>query len=200
MEDVIGEMVVAESDVDIDNPFSSSSFSSSPSPFRLSYSSISSYLSCPKKYQYNKILNVPSERGNPIMTYGSCMHYCIEQYWKYKQSNQDNAIEMDVNVKEYEKYMEQIFSTIWYVNANALFDEEEGGKRSGKNVGGVCELTSFAPMSMHHAMGEQGIHGLKHFVNENHTVKAPQYNEIMFSIQMNEMEDPIGMVEEKDDW
>ena len=55
------------------------------------------------------------------MTYGSCMHYCIEQYWKYKQTNQDNAMDL----KEYEKYMEQIFSTIWYVNANALFDESK---------------------------------------------------------------------------
>ena len=35
------------------------------------------------------MLNVPSERGNPIMMYGSCMHYCIEQYWIYKQTNHD---------------------------------------------------------------------------------------------------------------
>jgi putative RecB family exonuclease len=62
----------------------------------LSYSTVSSYNICPRRYFYNKVLMLHADKALPLM-YGSAMHTAVEKYCLEKLSNTTSPSPLNLN-------------------------------------------------------------------------------------------------------
>jgi DNA helicase-2/ATP-dependent DNA helicase PcrA len=56
-------------------------------PKRLSYSQISSFKDCPRKYQYSYIYKIPGE-GSPALSFGISMHNTMKRFYDYLEASE----------------------------------------------------------------------------------------------------------------
>ena len=169
-------------------PLSPSPSTRNSASLSLSHSSIESYVSCPKKYEFSKIKKLPSERGSPIMVYGSAMHHAVEFYWRRRRIIDTESNQHEENLRA---CLDE-FRRVWWDCASPLLYGDQASKVTSSNdvfavfaapspiliSGGTRALTTFAPESMHDEMGEQGLQGLALFVARAKDVEPPDHVEV----------------------
>ena len=176
-------------------PLSPSPSTRNSASLSLSHSSIESYVSCPKKYEFSKIKKIPSERGSPIMVYGSAMHHAVEFYWRRRRTIDTESNQHEENLRA---CLDE-FRRVWWDCASPLLYGDQADKVTSSNdvfaacaapspifvSGGTRALTTFAPKSMHDEMGEQGLQGLALFVARAKDVEPPDHVEVYLKANVN---------------
>ena len=56
-------------------------------PKRLSYSQISNFKDCPRKYEYSYLYKIPGE-GSPAMSFGTSIHNTLKRFYDYLQTSE----------------------------------------------------------------------------------------------------------------
>ena len=85
----------------IDNAFTDSLLEK----YSLSVTHLNSYLKCPVAFYFNNFIKVPSPKG-ASMTFGSAVHYALEQLFKKMNSHENREFpEVDVFVKDFKWYL-----------------------------------------------------------------------------------------------
>lgn len=85
---------------------------------KLDYSSLSTYLDCPRKFLFQYVLNLRSPRKSIHLVFGSCWHYGLEVVYRH-------LMEDKLTVLEATKMSIKGFNDLWAIEGKASFPDED---------------------------------------------------------------------------
>lgn len=85
---------------------------------QIDYSSLSTYISCPRKFLFQYVLHIRSMKPSIDLVFGSCWHYGLEVAYKALQANSR------LGQKELTRLSEAGFNLLWSIEGEPHFDPD----------------------------------------------------------------------------
>ncbi len=86
---------------------------------KIDYSSLSTYLECPRKFLYQYILHLRNPRPSIHLVFGSCWHYGLEVVYQAEQ------IDPDIDVPTATKIAVDAFNLLWSIEGAPHWKDED---------------------------------------------------------------------------
>lgn len=94
----------------------------------IDYSSLSTYLSCPRKFMFQYVLHLRSVRPSIDLVFGAAWHYGLEQAYRSWKDQADLTLEMLAMISE------ESFNQYWSIEGEPYFDPDQTFPKSPVNA------------------------------------------------------------------